>query len=197
VGTASGFLTFEAEKRGATVTSFDADTHERIQTMPRGRGDGTYFTGMRNSYEFAHQAFGSRATPVYGDIYAMSDLVGHFDVVMVAQILVHLRDPFGALEQAALTCKDTVIISEGTFAGAGDYPVAAYCGTSVPHSWWCLSLPIYRHVLKCYGFRVISEHKARYLCGKCRPVTRRSRPSWRSATKPSIASLHPHPPLTQ
>ena len=34
VGTASGFLTFEAEKRGATVFSFDADGPERIQMVP-------------------------------------------------------------------------------------------------------------------------------------------------------------------
>jgi hypothetical protein len=162
VGTASGFLSFEAEKRGALVTSFDADTHERIQTMPPDALDPIYFNGMRNSYRLAHRAFGSRATTVYGDLYSLSNLLGGFDVVIVAQILVHLRDPFGALHQAALACKDTLIIAEATFAEAGDYPFALYCGTMVPHSWWWLSLPIYRHVLKCYGFRVLSESTAKY-----------------------------------
>ena len=35
VGTANGFLSFEAEKRGATVTSFDADRPERLEFQPQ------------------------------------------------------------------------------------------------------------------------------------------------------------------
>jgi hypothetical protein len=34
VGTASGFLTFEAERRGATVTSFDTDSAANYQSLP-------------------------------------------------------------------------------------------------------------------------------------------------------------------
>lgn len=35
VGTASGFLTFEAEKRGAIVTSFDVPSGDTINIDPR------------------------------------------------------------------------------------------------------------------------------------------------------------------
>ena len=119
---------------------------------------------MRNSYDLAHHVFRSRATPIYGDIYALSDLVDRFEVVIVGQILVHLRDPLAALEQATRGCRDTLIITEGMFADAGAYPLAVYLGSSVPYGWWRLSLPIYRHVLKCYGFTIISESSARYPC---------------------------------
>src|SRR5216684_7251056 len=64
VGTASGFLSFEAERRGATVFSFDADGPERIQVVPPAMPDVRYFHGMRNSYLLAHNAFQSKATPI-------------------------------------------------------------------------------------------------------------------------------------
>ena len=113
VGTASGFLSFEAERRGATVFSFDADGPERIQVVPPAMPDVRYFHGMRNSYRLAHHAFQSKATPIHGDIYRMSEVVPPCDVVIVGQILVHLRDPLGALHQAALAAKETLVIVEG------------------------------------------------------------------------------------
>src|SRR5262245_54410691 len=137
VGTASGFLTFEAEKRGATVFSFDADGPERIQTVPPSPNDPKYFHSMRNSYRLAHHALKSKATPIYGDIYRMSELVPRCDVVFVAQILVHLRDPLGALHQASLTAKEHLVIAEAVAADPiTDIPIAHFLGAQIPYSWW-------------------------------------------------------------
>ena len=157
VGTASGFLSFEAERRGATVFSFDADGPERIQVVPPAMPDVRYFHGMRNSYRLAHHAFQSKATPIYGDIYRMSEVVPRCDVVIVGQILVHLRDPLGALHQAALAAKETLIIVEGmTDAPSSDLPMAYFLGAQLPYAWWHLSLQFYQVLLPKLGFSIKS-----------------------------------------
>jgi hypothetical protein len=65
VGTASGFLTFEAERRGATVTSFDADSPQRYQMIPPATPDTTYFQAMRNGYQLAHNQYNSKAANLW------------------------------------------------------------------------------------------------------------------------------------
>jgi hypothetical protein len=163
VGTASGFLTFEAEKRGATVFSFDADGPERIQTVPPSPNDPGYFHGMRNSYRLAHHALKSKATPIYGDIYRMSELVPRCDVVLVAQILVHLRDPLGALHQASLAAKEHLVVVEGVAVEPiTDIPIAHFLGAQAPYTWWLLSLPLYKALLPELGFSVTSVKTREY-----------------------------------
>lgn len=68
VGTASGFLSFEAEKRGAEVVSFDSASpkmHAGVPFLDVRRRGGTAieedFEGIRNAYWYAHRAYGSRA----------------------------------------------------------------------------------------------------------------------------------------
>ena len=117
VGTASGFLLFEAEKHGANVTGFDAESGAQFQVIP-GRGAHDYSDGfrqMQNGFWLAHKAFKSRAKVIYGDIYRMSELVPKHDIVLVGQILVHLRDPLGAIQQASLVANDYLVITEGSF----------------------------------------------------------------------------------
>jgi hypothetical protein len=113
VGTASGFLSFEAEKRGGRVISFDVDSPERWQWVPPNKPNPSSFVKLRNGYTLAHQAFQSRATPIYGDIYQVSETVPMVDVVIIGQILVHLRDPLRALEQAASRARCSIVVAEG------------------------------------------------------------------------------------
>lgn len=167
VGTASGFLTFEAEKRGASVISFDADCPERLQLVPPAKVDAAFFHGLRNSYRLAHHLFRSPAIPIYGDIYSMAARVPVCDVVVVGQILVHLRDPLAALEQAARSSKDYLIVAEGMFQAEGphqDQPLALFLGAHLPYAWWHISPTIYRQWLSALGFEVVSARGAHYPC---------------------------------
>src|SRR5579872_1597740 len=76
VGTATGFLSFEAEKCGALVTSFDADGPERYEYVAGGvSNDPGYFQRLRNGYAFSHELLRSKANLVLGDIYSMSRYV--------------------------------------------------------------------------------------------------------------------------
>src|SRR5262245_28664600 len=169
VGTASGFLAFEAEKRGATVYSFDADAPERIQLIPQSPRDDAYFWGMRNSYRLAHHLLNSKVTPLYGDIYHMSQIAPPCDVVIVGQILVHLRDPIGAIQQAATLAKDHLIITESTFNPPARNrlwrrfarwkyefaPISYFLGAHISYAWWNLSVPVYTNILTKLGFTII------------------------------------------
>jgi hypothetical protein len=163
VGTATGFLSFEAERHGAIVTSFDADGPERYEHVT---GDDSHnptrFRRLRNGYAFSHSKLGSRAKLTLGDIYSMSESVVPHDVVLVGQILVHLRDPFLALQQAAKATKDTLIITEGSFES--DQPLQVFLGAQSYYSWWHLSTGLYKTYLSMLGFDVVSVTKGQFTC---------------------------------
>ena len=165
VGTASGFLLFEAEKHGASVTGFDAESGSQYQIIP-GRGAPDFSEGfrqMRNGFWLAHKAFKSSARVIYGDIYQMSELVPKHDVVLIGQILVHLRDPLGAIHQASLVANDYLIITEGSFKS--QTPSALFLGRDGNEmTWWHLSDAIYHQWLSLLGFRVVSTSKAKFKC---------------------------------
>lgn len=129
IGTASGFVSFEAESRGAEVVSFDMEHAEQRQLVPnRGvapdRKDVTAawndqlkqsrheLDRLKNAYWLAHRALGSRAQAFYGDIYHIPEELGPFDVVFFGLVLVHIRDPLWALYQGARLCRETVVITE-------------------------------------------------------------------------------------
>ena len=177
VGTASGFLTFEMEKKGADVVSFDAENETQIQyphfkehaseqdairTVATIRNN---LERMKNSYWLAHRLFKSTAKVVYGDIYHMPRQIGMFDVVLVSQILVHLRDPVGALIQAGKFCGDTLIVTEGMFIE--EQPLQKLiprAGAEPGMGWWIMSTGLCREVLGLMGFEVLSFTTNFYNC---------------------------------
>jgi 2-polyprenyl-3-methyl-5-hydroxy-6-metoxy-1,4-benzoquinol methylase len=110
IGTASGFLSFSAEAAGAaSVVSFDIDIAERQHLLPF--KDSLYyrdhaawakertadFERWKNGYWLAHQALGSQARAVYGDVYNLPTELGEFDVVIFCAVLEHLADPIRAM----------------------------------------------------------------------------------------------------
>ncbi len=162
VGAASGFLSFEAEKRGAHVTSFDADSADRWQLGPGECIDYAYYEAMRNSYSYAHAALRSGARAIYGNVYSMADAVEPHDIVLIGQILVHLRDPIAAIEQSAKCAKQTIIIAEGMMDT--EEPTAIFTAGRPGYSWWYMSRGIYRQWLVRLGFEVKAFSEAKYRC---------------------------------
>lgn len=163
IGSATGFLSFEAEKHGAVVTSFDADGPHRYQHVTGDESDDPeYFRLLRNGYAFAHAKLQSKAKLVLGDVYSLSESVMPHDVVLVGQILVHLRDPFLALQQAAKVTKETLIITEGSFEAK--QPLQVFLGAQSRYSWFHLSTALYNTYLDLLGFDVVSETKGQFTC---------------------------------
>jgi len=174
VGTASGFLSFEAERRGATVTSFDAADATSWWVLPFADLEvdpdqqEAVLQRWKNSYWLCHGEFESSAKCVYGDIYDLSPEVvgGTFDVVLVGQILVHLPDAISALAAAASCCRDTMIIVEGNLAN--DVPVAALCARAdrldIAYAWYHYSHGWYRELLAILGFSKVTITTGSFQC---------------------------------
>jgi hypothetical protein len=166
VGCASGFLTFEAEKRGAIVTSFDVDTGDAVNIDPQtdAAAKRREVIMMQNGYRLAHRLLKSKARAVHGDARELSRYVGPHDIVLIGQMLVHVRDPLTVIEQACKVAQETVIIAEGSWES--DQPLAMFCGAKTPgtNSWWHLSTGLYRDSLSIFGFNLTKTVAARYQC---------------------------------
>lgn len=120
VGTANGFLTFEMEKKGAGVISHDLSKDYKWDIVPFAKSDyrstlerfKESTEKLNNAYWFCHRLMNSRAKVVYSDIYNLPDKIGQVDIITFAAILLHLRDPFLALQRGLRFAREKVIIVE-------------------------------------------------------------------------------------
>ena len=121
LGPATGYLTFYMERMGAEVVSFEAGFDVSIDTLPV-KGEDQFEERLRvmqetidrnhDAWWYLHRTLGSSARFVQGDIYDMPADLGSFDVTLVGAILLHLREPWGALSQAARRTTETMIVTE-------------------------------------------------------------------------------------
>jgi hypothetical protein len=120
LGTASGFLCFSMEKMGAEVVAHDLSDQNDWDIVPYAGIDfeaskqsrKEMIRRLNNGFWLAHRAFGSKARVVHGSIYELPESIGPVDVATFTSILLHLRDPFRALERALRLTRETVIITE-------------------------------------------------------------------------------------
>ena len=104
IGTYDGFWAFEMERRGASVVAIDIDeipppdtpeaNRHRIAVEAAGRAPGT---GFRVLKDFLGSGVERRSVNVY-DLTSQS-VDGPVDVVFLGAMLLHLRNPVGALER--------------------------------------------------------------------------------------------------
>jgi hypothetical protein len=97
----------------------------------------------------------------------MPSSLGTFDVVIIGQVLVHLRDVIRALASVAARCGATMIIAEGMindkenafsqFLGRADNPDYDY-------GFWHHSTGLYIELLKILGFCLRQSSTAKYRC---------------------------------
>lgn len=175
-GAASGFLTFEMEKRGASVVSFDIIEGEDWNIVPFAdpRFDRKqltkdlrwYLDRMKNAYWYAHRALQSKAHVYYGDIYDLPDGLGYFDVVLFGMVLPHLRDPFRALQSGAQRSKEWVIITQQGLSQAE--PIMHFMPDARkredPLTWWFMSEGCVEKMLGVLGFELQSKLRAKHYC---------------------------------
>jgi SAM-dependent methyltransferase len=176
LGAASGFITFEIEWRGGSVVSFDIGDEQAWDVVPfadetRTRDElrqafAVESRRLKNSYWLAHHLLSSKAQAFYGNVYDLPDTLGRFDAVVVAQILIHLRDPVAALASACRLSDDAVILTEGMLRLP--LPLGLFHpNPHVPHrnhSWWRYSVGLYRRILGILGFEIESVQTMRHRC---------------------------------
>jgi SAM-dependent methyltransferase len=176
LGTASGFLTFEAERRGARVVSFDVGDASNLQFLPF-KDKPQYanptawvadmnwqYDTMKKSYWLAHRLYGSQALVHYGNIYRLPEALGKFDVAFVGSILEHLSDPISALGSISKVTAERMVINTpyldteekiARLIGSGDHPEYDYV-------WWYYSLGTYKTVFAMLGFALERVHWHNY-----------------------------------
>ena len=121
VGTANGMLCFETERQGGKVTAFDLSKDYAWDLVPYAKWkDYEYISHehrktsdrLNNAYWFCHRCFNSNAKVVYGDIYNIPEQIGEVDIVIYGSILLHLRDPFLALQSGTRLAREAVVVTD-------------------------------------------------------------------------------------
>jgi SAM-dependent methyltransferase len=163
IGTASGFVCFEMERRGADVVAFDLDledhqTYDMFPGPPEDRDPEGFTAGLqatRAAYWLAHDVLGSSARVVYGHANHLPDFLDGFDAVVFGNVLQHLQDPVGALLMAASRA-DAVIVTESDWKRgvADDLPAMLWIDDSTPYSWYQVKPLLVESVLRSLGFEV-------------------------------------------
>jgi 2-polyprenyl-3-methyl-5-hydroxy-6-metoxy-1,4-benzoquinol methylase len=177
VGAATGFLSFEAERKGAArVLSFDMGDASQQTFVPF--KDKLYYRDhksfveyhtatvekWKNAYWLCHRLLGSRAEVSYGNVYAMPEELGMFDVAIVGAVLEHLSDQVSALASISKLTKETMVLVTPVLPSeeriARFEPTAA--NPAQDFTWWTYSLGLYREVLAILGFRIERVTYAEY-----------------------------------
>ncbi len=174
VGAASGFLTFEMEKQGAQVVSFDMESGAQWDVVPQKQVRENMDAHMKmlveanrklkNAYWFTHARLGSKAQAYYGNIYALPKALGRFDVAVMGMIISHLRDPLLAIQNVIRLC-DTLIITNQVYpsndAVAGFLPTPENQQERV---WWMFSEKCIKQILAVLGFEIVRTATSEPLC---------------------------------
>jgi O-methyltransferase len=161
IGPASGFLTFEMEKRGADVVSVEVTAEhgwdfvpypaEKLQEVFGPRR--IVMQQLKNSYWFSHAAHGSKAKVYYGDVYDLPDALGHFDIAVMGAVLLHCRDPLRIVEQCARMAT-LLIITDMFYPELEGAPVCRLAPSPqnfLWHTWWHFSTQYFTQFLAVLG----------------------------------------------
>ena len=201
VGTASGYLCFEMEKRGADVVAYDLSEQQSWDVVPYAQYDHESFDADRrehlrklnNGWWLAHRAFESSAKVVYGTVYEIPEEIGRVEVATYGNVLRHFRDPFLALERGLRLTTETVIVTENPslryslpqMAASLLKPNMAFLPNfervQPRESWWHFTPAVIRKMLGVLGFEDTSVHyHVQRFAGRRKPlftvVGRRTRP---------------------
>ena len=172
VGTASGCLAFWMESQGADVVGYDISEAFDWDVVPYAGVDTDaqraerrgHIARLNNSFWLARRALGSSVRAAYGSVYAIPDGLGEFDVAVLGSILLHLREPFRALEQALRLTRETAIVTDVLPRRSLLVPAVARwfgpCAEFLPDgragapddSWWRITPALVVRMLGVLGF---------------------------------------------
>jgi tRNA (mo5U34)-methyltransferase len=170
VATYDGFFAFELERRGAAeVVATDISDHHQWDwpiSVREGAGDQlARMAGEKGSgFVAAHAALGSRVEKVEVNVYDLSpETVGHFDVVVLGSLLLHLRDPVRALEAIRSVTTGVFLSVEAVSLPLSllfpHKPVAELATDDVACQWWTANAAGHRRLLEAGGFAILEARR--------------------------------------
>jgi SAM-dependent methyltransferase len=209
LGTASGFLCFEMERRGAEVVAYDLSAQDEWDIVPYGgripvellKQRQTLIEQINNAWWLSHRLLGSKARVVYGNIYDLPAEIGEVDISTFGSILLHVRDPFLALQRAAALTRETMVVTEALpvfwrsplmaplrLLGSMERRIPTYLTPALDFlpdpergepwdTWWNFSPALVERFLKILGFgrTRITFHQQPYYYGEGRERMRMRR----------------------
>lgn len=165
VGTFDGFFAFEFERRGAEVVGLDVPDVESLDWPAPLKAKGvTRFQPKHENFGVAAAAYDSQVRREFVSVYDVTpENVGTFDIVFVGSVLIHLRDPVGALMALHRVCRPG---GEIRIAEEVDHrldllarllgrrgPALARLQAISPHmTWWVPNTTGWEHMLLAAGF---------------------------------------------
>lgn len=172
VGRASGFFSFEFERRGADVTATELRSmadwdflggedvrKERLKAYSSGK-ENIDDHMIRGAFFFAHNLRKSKVKPVDASIYELSpSLFGNkkFDLVFAWSLTSHLKNPIMAFERLLSVTAGTCIISAPSLEiqEFSTIPLMAFVGKQSDvdqRSWWVYTPMALEEALYAAGF---------------------------------------------
>jgi hypothetical protein len=191
IGPASGHLSFWMEAQGAEVTAFDLSEDSVWDFVPFEGLDldaanatrRVHLRRLQNSWWFQREALKAKAKAVYGTVYDIDASLGRFDVVTLNSVLLHLRDPMGAMIKAASVCDRTLVVTEVaeehynrrtpwrrdpkalSFLPRADHPERH-------DAWFVLPSGVTAEMMRILGFKTtVTRHRQTYHLGQFRMYT--------------------------
>ena len=174
IGPASGFLTFELEKRGAEVVVVDVSELKPWDFVPYPETSlasvypvrREHMRRLKNSFWFAHRKFRSRAKVWYGDVYNLPEVLGQFDVAVMAAVLLHVKSPLLLMAECGKRAS-TLIVTDLLYEDLEGKPVCRLHPTADNQgwdTWWHLTSDIVRQFASVLGFSKMArtEHVQHY-----------------------------------
>jgi tRNA (mo5U34)-methyltransferase len=194
VGTFEGFWAREMHNRGASeVVAIDildprewdwpyGSTSELLATLGERKRGG-------EGFHFVNRALGTPIEHREMSVYALDpEVVGTFDMVYVGSLLLHLRDPIGALEKVRSVCRpDAHILSVDAIdleltLRHPRRPVAELDGAGRPW-WWKPNIAALARMVTAGGFDVVDRSGPIYL----KPGAGQLLPKWRPSMLRKVA----------
>jgi len=152
IGCSDGFNSFEALRRGAAhVLAADHFMWHRDRRC-------------REAFELARSRIAPELMDVDIDVLDMTrERIGTFDIVLLAGVLYHLRNPFLAIERIAPLVRQTMILETHLDALDVPKPAMVFYPTNElnedPTNWWGPNPACVSAMLKDVGFsRVVYRH---------------------------------------
>jgi tRNA (mo5U34)-methyltransferase len=171
VATYDGFWSFEMERRGAEVSCIDIGSWAEFD-IPRAyreelRKQGTLLKPTGVGFAIAHELLQSTVQRHVLSVYDLSpERMGHFDVVFLSDLLLHLRDPQRALEAVCSVVRPggSAIIADvynPALEPFVDMNVTEFMGFAA-HVWWRPSIGTLKTMMRLAGFARVEE-RGRFL----------------------------------
>jgi tRNA (mo5U34)-methyltransferase len=168
VGTHDGFWAFEMERRGAAeVVAIDlADPHRYDWPEPRPELTDNVLKQITRSrgFEVACRALKSKVDRRDVSVYDLSEeLVGRFDFAVIGTLLLHLRDPVGALIGIRRVLDGHLLVNEAISTSLTTLrprvPAAELILVDNAPFWWLPNRAALKRYLQVAGYEVLSASR--------------------------------------